>query len=355
MADMWKPGDKCATCGRINCNCRTCPNCRKRVAGKDLCTKCEQCREHHYGYYPKDFPHRPCEFAAPKAAYVINPLQRRLGVEIELGSFGTVINRYNQANKHISWGMVHDGSVAESGLELVTEPMAGDNYIYGMSALYRDLATGRAKANSSCGYHVHVDAAELMPFDLRRVLVAFYLVQKGLYGTLVGKSRAGDWGLQYCAPLKCDPAEIMAYEDKADFVNWLHSWLYGVTMPAKNLQAIDDSLYKDTLRRIDAQLKQYKNTKYMNRARRWALNFHSWMMRGTLEFRLKEGTLDPKDLLLWPLWCGWFVQKWANTSDKEIHYWLKKGTISVADCSEFMAQGPGGMPDYVLRWVKEKC
>lgn len=351
---VYKPGDKCPTCSRVVCNCIRCDKCRERVPGKDICTKCYACRKHHVGFYPKDFPHRGCEFVEEAAAVtrIINPLPRRLGVEIELGSFGS-ITRYVTGNRHITWGLVHDGSVAESGQELVTEPMAGDNYIYGMSALIRDLHAGGARSNSSCGYHVHVDAAELMPLDLRRVLVAFYLVQKSLYGTLVANSRSGEWGQQYCAPLKCDPSELMAMEDKAEFVDWLHQWLYGVAMPSK--LGITDDDYKTILRRIDVQLKQYKNTKYVNRARRWALNFHSWMMRGTLEFRLKEGTTDPKDLLLWPLWCGWFVQQFGQTSDKEIHYWLKKGTLSVPECSEFMATGPGGMPDYVLRWVKEKC
>lgn len=353
---IWKPGDRCLTCNLLKCNCVRCNFCGKRVPKRSICDKCAMCAEHHLEYYPKDFPHRHCQHVGrnepPANTFIINPLQRTLGVEIELGSYGTVRNE--PGNKHINWEMAHDGSVAGSGQELVTHPMSGDRYIYGMSALTRRLLTDGAVVNSSCGYHVHVDAAEMGPMDLRRILVAFYLVQNNLYGTLVSPTRDNEWGRTYCAKLRCDPAEIMLMEDKAVFVNWLHNWLYGVTLPAKTDYEGNTEVYRSVLRKIDSQLKQFKNTKYMNRARRWALNFHSWMMRGTLEFRLKEGTLNPGDLIMWPLWCAWFIQRFGNCADKDIHYFMKKG-LSVQEASEFMATGSKPMPDYVMDWVKEKA
>lgn len=359
--EFWKPGDPCATCGNTNCKCMICSYCDKRVVASNMCPKCSRCRDHHTEWYPKDFPHRACQYTIEPTSntFIINPLHRKLGVEIELGSFGAV--RESEGNNWINWDIVHDGSVAESGSELVTDPMTGDNYIYGMSKLVSNLNTSGAHANNTCGYHVHVDSAELTPFDLRRIAVTFTLIQQKLYGTLVATTRNSDWGRQYCAPLKLDPAALMAIETKAEFVDWLHSWLYNVKMPNKTSfmeaygnEANANALYKETLLMIDRQLKEFKNTKYVNRARRWALNFHSWMMRGTLEFRLKEGTTQMDDLLLWPLWCGWFVQRVAAASDKEAHYWLKKD-IGVMEISEFMAEGPMGMPDYIMDWVRRRC
>src|SRR5579859_167856 len=357
----YKPGDKCATCNLTRCACTICRSCGLRVPRKNTCDKCHICASHHDGYYPKDFPHRRCDYVPNTAnmvaglaptSYIINPLHRTIGVEIEFGTFASIA--HNHSNQWIIWDMHRDGSVSGSGQELVTGRMRGDQYIFGMSHLVRGLISGASQVNETCGYHVHVDAAELSPMDLRRVMVAFQLIQPSLYGTLVSAKRAtGSWGKLYCPKLSNDIAMLMSMEDKNSFINWLHQWLYQVALPDKQDYIGADSLYKETLRNIDAQLKEYKGTKYMNRARRWALNLHSWMMRGTLEFRLKEGTLDPGDLIMWPLWCAWFVDKFSKASDKDIHYFLKKG-LSVASATEFMCDGPLSMPNYVANWVKSK-
>lgn len=359
-AAAFKPGDKCPTCSLTRCQCVRCGICRERMHKKLACDKCQACPKHHKEYYPKDFPHRRCEYHVipgvtntelPDTTFAINPLHRTIGVEMELGVFAPIAS--NMRNEHITWSMHHDGSVQGSGQELVTDRMRGDQYIFGMSALTRALVNGGSATNDSCGYHVHVDSAEFTPLDLRRIMVAFQLLQDDLYGTLVSSKREGKWGQQYCPKLRNDIHTLMAMEDKASFINWLHLWLYQVQLPNKDEYKGADSLYKEVLHGIDAQLKQYKTTKYMNRARRWALNFHSWMMRGTIEFRLKEGTLDPGDVIMWPLWCAWFIEKFGNAKDKDLVYFMKKG-LTVASATEFMGDGTVKMPQYVANWVKSK-
>lgn len=360
-AAAFKPGDTCITCGLKRCACIRCALCRDRIPKKHACDKCHSCSKHHKEYYPKDFPHRKCDYLVipgmtverlPETTFAINPLHRTIGVEVELGAFPPFVRQ--NTNGIISWSMHHDGSVQGSGEELVTDRMRGDQYVYGMGKLIRDLTNGGANVNESCGYHVHVDGAEMGPMDLRRIMVAFQLIQDNLYGSLVNKKRgSGTWGQTYCPKLRNDINMLMGFEDKADFINWLHLWLYQVQLPAKSDYVGAESLYKETLRGIDAQLKQYKGTKYMNRARRWALNIHSWMMRGTVEFRLKEGTLDPGDIMLWPLWCAWFIEKFGNASDKDVLYFMKKG-LSLPAANEFMAEGSSKMPAYVANWVKSK-
>lgn len=352
----FRPGDRCPSCNLTRCTCLRCPLCNERVPRKTVCDKCKVCAKHHNGYYPKDFPHRGCVYkddpSEVPTTFAINPLHRSIGVEIELGGFAPVASQLR--NKFINWSMHHDGSVSGSGQELVTNPMRGDQYIFGMSKLTRDLINGGSNVNETCGYHVHVDAAEMGPMDLRRIGVAFTLLQNDLYGSLVNVKRgSGTWGMTYCPRLNWDPATLMVMDDKNDFINWLHTWLYSVQLPNRNEYKGAEAVYKEVLKELDAQLKHYKNTKYMNRSRRWALNFHSWMMRGTMEFRLKEGTLDPGDLIMWPLWCAWFIEKFGNASDKDIHYFLKKG-LSVASATEFMSTGPLSMPNYVVNWVQSK-
>ena len=51
------------------------------------------------------------------------------------------------------------------------------------------------------------------------------------------------------------------------------------------------------------------------------LNLHSYYHRGTLEFRHHQGTVDPMDLFMWPLVCGWFVEIVSRASDREAARW----------------------------------
>ncbi len=354
----WAPGMTCRKCGYDVCKCIKCRTCSQRVPVKLICTRCMRCRDHHDVYNTKDFPLRKCCYKSEleDTTYLLNPLHRHLGMELELGYFGSIADARPDYS-YLPYDLVHDGSVSESGRELVTGKLIGDNYLYGMAQLCHDIVATKARTNSSCGYHVHVNAAEFTPLDLRRVLVGFYIIQNQLYGTLVQADRkTSTWGLTYCAPLVCDPSMLMAMETKGEFNQWLHMWLYGVALPVKSEFGNDAQaaeLYRAKLYQIDAQIKRFKETKYINRARRWALNFHSWMMRGTLEFRLKEGTVDVGDIMMWPLWCGWFVQSMKDTCDKEIMYWLKNPP-TLLELTQHMASGEAGMPGYVVDWVRSK-
>ena len=104
-ASVYKPGDKCESCGLTRCQCIRCGICNERVPRKTTCDKCHSCASHHDGYYPKDFPHRRCDYTTrPSLApttFAINPLHRTIGVEMELGGFGAIASR--GANKWINW------------------------------------------------------------------------------------------------------------------------------------------------------------------------------------------------------------------------------------------------------------
>jgi len=343
----------CETCGGIDCTCVKCSVCKKRVRRRDSCLRCYQCRSHHFVYNTKDFPHRKCCYMSEidDATYELNPLRRHLGVEVELEDFGYRLQRYPDGYVALDYTMVHDGSVVGSAMELVTNKMIGDRYMVAMAELIRDIKGGGGKANSSCGYHCHVDAADFGMDEIRRAIVLFKTIQMSLYGSLVDRSRAGSHGMQYSAPLKCDTRLLMAMDTKGEFSNWLHSWLYQATIPSRDSYD-DDTLYKQALRDIDAAFKKYKSTKYMNHARRMALNFHSWMMRGTLEFRLKEGTTDPKDLLFWPLWCGWFVELCKQMSNSEVNSIIAIPKYDLLTLAE--RQVAVGMPKAVQQWVTER-
>lgn len=335
--DATKICPNCGVCRRHKgCACIQCRMCKKFFGPKAFCPRCNHCKEHHIGriFEADEFVYRTCEYKKDTSSdeapsYFLNNLPRSLGVEIELGNFGQFTANSVAKFKHIlPYYFEHDGSVSGSGKELVTKPLTGDQYIHGMVWLVKQLQEYKTQANHTCGYHVHVDAVDLSPEGLRKVLIAYTLLQPQLYGTLIAKTRlTSEWGKTYCPPLNLNHTQLLNFfelTDTGEINNWFNQYLYQMQYPEEKLKKEDPAYYKQVLQDIQARLKELKAKKYVNSARRSALNFHSWMMRGTIEFRLKEGTTDPTDLLMWPLWCGWFIQKVSSMQDKELMYWFKE-------------------------------
>ena len=348
-----------------------CAICYQKVA--KLCGKCGSCKSHH-AEDSTEFPMRKCRAWLAQcplgharctgcgncttckqictcAKYLLNPLPRTLGVELELSNLGG-INKMPPKNKHISYHFEHDGSVT-SGQELVTGIMQGDQYIYGMSELIKSLQEFGCKTDKTCGYHVHVDALTYTPFDLRRVMIGFCTIQHQLFGTLVAKARESN---MYCPPIPLVDVQLhdlAALEKPGQVSRWFYKYLYGLDSEPEGITAAEKLEQQRYVKRRLAELKAHK---YENAARRQALNFHSWMMRGTIEFRCKEGTTDPEDLLLWPLWCGWFIHKLGLMDDKEVFSWLKKPPTIQELSSRLTLKGRSpSMPESIMQWVERKC
>lgn len=321
------------------CICVQCRQCAKRFPQRMVCMKCRRCNDHHHkgSYIGKEFPMRGCQYAAPPATtFLLNPLKRTLGVEAEISNIGTWDS---PPTKILTYNQEHDGSVRPSAAEFVLSPARGDRFQKGLTEFLRHLHAADATVNNTCGYHVHVDGADLKYTDLRRLLAMFGALQGQIFGTLIAGSRATN---EYCTPIKYSRATLASLFKltNSEMKEWFHQELYGLSVAA----ASD----LNTRKYINEQLKAKKAHKYENVARRWALNFHSWMMRGTIEFRCKEGTLDQGDFLLWPLFCGWFVETGANLSDSTVLKWLTSAPPSL---TEFTAKH---MPPVVQSWVNHR-
>lgn len=324
------------------CICVRCRVCSKQFPPKDMCPKCKRCPEHHAAgsYIGADFPMRTCSYSAPpKTTYILNPLQRTLGVEVEASSLG---DWESPPTKILSYTEEHDGSVKPSQKEFVLSPAGGDRFQKGLTEFLRLLHAADVKMNSTCGYHVHVDGADLRYVDLRRIMALFKIYQNEVFHSLIANSRASN---VYCAPVKYSPGALLGlfkYTKNSEVKEWFHQELYGMSVEA--------SADLNTRQYINQQLAARKAHKYENVARRQALNFHSWMMRGTVEFRCKEGTMDQGDFLLWPLWCGWFVEAGNRLKDSEVVGWLQ----APSSAPSLLAFTQRFMPPVVQNWVAHR-
>ena len=358
---------RCPRCGGCilhsrPCACKVCSRCGTRRAPKSFCTCCaasrgeDVCLSCHIpgtasGRRVAAFPHRKCDLKHPSKqlpTYELCRLRRAIGVELELaswGSHGLSPSCYSDFLRQIpsfAGEFVRDSSVTPSGMELVSRKLEGDNILIALAELCKGLHNSGASANRTCGMHVHVDAVDFSMYDLRRMALAWEMLCPKLWGTLVEVERSTNY---YCLANDLSTPEraaLCAAGTAVEITDWFYQHLYGMS--------------KDTYESRDAwkaAITRKREHKYENPARRKSLNFHSWMMRGTLEFRLKEGTVDPSDLTFWPQWCGWFVEWLGRQEDRTIEGWRRSGVPSLPDLTR--AFHPSCTAIGLVAWVEAKC
>ena len=180
----------CRYCRDCGCHCRDCTVCGKRHGHVYDCPLCRHCKtqcscRQRPGWYNQIIAIK--EQALPTSARVINSLQRPLAVEVELADWRGV-ERW--IGEFFNYQRVHDGSVRPSGNEMVSEPMAGDAVVLGLTELGCQLAHSGAIINNTCGFHVHVDATDFSYADLRRLLLLYKFFEDDIYEYLITPDRA---------------------------------------------------------------------------------------------------------------------------------------------------------------------
>lgn len=160
------------------------------------------------------------------------------------------------------WACVHDGSLSQSAHAEIVTPILSESDIPELQEVVRAVRASGARVDRSTGIHVHVDGA---PFDARAVknLLKIWNKQEPLIFHAFGVSP--ERRAQYC---KDNDQDFIARLDRArptskDALNAL--W-YG-------------------RRRSQGSLSKYDSSRYR------AVNLHSLFYRGTIEFRLFEGSL----------------------------------------------------------------
>jgi hypothetical protein len=277
---------------------------------------------------------------------LVNTLTRPLGLEIELATWGAIGNRRPQ---HFRYTIDHDGSVRPSGQEMVLQPLAGDQFIkaiFEFSQMCFD-DTG-VTVNDTCGLHVHVAAQDLSYWDLRRLLVLYLGYEREIYSTLVDRLRADN---AFCGLFPYDfRSDAVPVLMKASTTNEIKSVLakelYGLALPDPNTHKASPW--------IDIRKDKYGRSVTARRreCRYWGLNLHSWFHRGTVEFRMHEGTLAQQELLCWPLFCGWFIHTAIAIPDAQLKDWIDMSTIRTKrPITELIKTY---MPSFLYTWANGK-
>ena len=170
------------------------------------------------------------------------------------------------------WRFVYDGSIR--GIQGNREPTSSRLYKVEMNSpvleysemeklqqVVRALRQAGAVVNSSCGMHVHVDAANHTPQSLKNALTIMYSKEDILFKALkVNENRVQRWCQKVREPML---EKIRKMPTDLTMEQLKQQW-YGGT---------------------DESRMRYSWTRY------YALNLHSVFYRGTLEWRCFESTL----------------------------------------------------------------
>lgn len=150
-------------------------------------------------------------------------------------------------------------------VELVTPKLTYEE-IPKLQEVLRALKKAGAKVNSSCGLHVHIDAANHNRQSLKNLLSVMYSKEDILFKALrVDEARAERWCQKVREPMLTKARKLSAVE-------------------TKNLTRLENIWYED----FDG----YGSRRdHYNASRYYALNLHSVFYRGTVEFRCFNATL----------------------------------------------------------------
>lgn len=117
---------------------------------------------------------------------------RAVGIEIELEN-----HELKQNPSAYAWRAVDDGSLRNHGIEWITLPIAASEAPQALYELLRECISDRCCFGPRTSVHVHVNAQDLTPSQVKKIVQIYCIFEQVLYN-FVGKSRSKNI---YCVPL----------------------------------------------------------------------------------------------------------------------------------------------------------
>lgn len=212
-------------------------------------------------------------------------------------------------SKRRSWKVMRDSSITPSRndrtqeyldeyrVEMVTPPLNYED-IETLQAIVRKLRESGAKADRSCGIHIHIDGSNHNPQSLRRLVNFMTSRQDLIYEALQIGDRENHW----CHKLNSELLKAMKKDRNLTKERAEEIWY----------SRANDGYSGG----IDHQ--HYNSTRYHG------VNLHSFFTKGTVEFRLFNSTLHAGKIKAYIQFCL-AVSAWAITSQDKIVFRSMEG------------------------------
>lgn len=331
--------------------CRACRHLYDNsTAAKHFCVYCNECLRlcacrKRAGIGTFKVPRANAAGIGNSSMFVNSP--RAIGLELELSNFGSWAVEEKMKAKlpgGFAYNIDHDGSVKPSMKEAVFAPLAGDQQvIQGLNAIAQQVWDHNCEVNETCGYHVHVDARDFSWIDIQKLLIAWVSLEnnKNLW-KLAGRGPTTfsetwlSWlekrdMAKFSTDLKTFKSEVIKLLYNTDTSSYKEH-LASIAKSERYLKHYNDVVTHNQLTTKANHIKLPKVAEYLTsliehkrmkanrgwnravRSRYLDLNIHSWLFRGTVEYRLAAGTVDANDIRMWPLFCLWFTEAISRTS-----------------------------------------
>ena len=244
------------------------------------------------------------EFTGITREKAANLVARMLGSVASYPARNCYHTRTIEDNKGRTWKVMRDSSINpvrndgshdyadEYRVELVTPPLNYED-IETLQEIVRVLREAGGKANSSCGIHVHVDGANHSCESLRRLVNIFTARQDLFYEALNIGERANTWCRKTDENLfKTMKKDKNLTTHKAETI-WYSSANHGY--------------------------RGYVDHSHYNRTRYQGLNLHAFFSKGTVEFRLFNGTMHAGKIKAYIQFCL-ALSAWAITANDNVKF-----------------------------------
>ncbi len=245
---IWDLAYECENCDELSSRDDSyyCEDC-----GSNLCPSCydeDSCRDDEGVSQDQQL-----EFQEGRKSKLIT-VDRFVGAELEAEN-----GNRSELNLPYTFGIKDDGSLDDSGVEIVTPPSKDGALITNIKLACKQLNQAGFEATSSCGLHIHIDLRDIKDnfIKLSRILRTFYAIEDVMFSTQP-ESRLNS---KYCQRRLAS---------------------YAVTGFPKIPQAKQELV--NTMGRSD---------------RYYALNFKALRDHGTIECRLHAGTLNAEKIINW--------------------------------------------------------
>jgi hypothetical protein len=193
-------------------------------------------------------------------------------------------------------------------MEIVSSPANGDVFLNQIEDLCRAINLSDGDTDRKCGLHIHIDCRDHSFFDVAKLVKVYFLIENELYSLLPASRRDNN----YCK--KCAKHHMRLLESTEGLLKRRSKKVSeNRYMPKFSANAKARLVYDAS----GEDIKSEKASKY-NHNRYFGLNLHSWIYRGSIEFRMGAGTINASKIKSWALLCNAIIEYAYSLSDKEV-------------------------------------
>ena len=232
------------------------------------------------------------------------PVERYVAVELEIATTASPADNINDVVYH--WGLdaKRDGSVP-NGVEITTPPAMGDDFVSMIKALGRAFDQDHARVDSTCGFHVHVDARDVDLAKMRRLIRVWAHIEKMAY-LVQPPSRRNN---TYCRRNFLDvDLKTLPVVDVCRVIGGGDPY-------------VDYHEYSSRLFERAPERRGFSALPGGDRYR--GMNLQALRNHGTIEFRLHSGTTNARKIISWAATAANIVDWSFGASDPEVARFLK--------------------------------